>query len=184
MQMRSDWSSSWRITYLNTSTWDSWFCLKNSEHELYLLYHTYLKQKDGSRVIYSIQFGSALKTVFVHQAWHSYLNPWTSEGGEQGGLGLLDFENFSKKGCFHGFEREKTNFTTFSPLEKFKKNPLVPPLENILSTPIPESLESSLCGPQSPPERLAASSGTYSVMGVGKDFFPGSRFFGFSRGRQ
>ena len=119
MQMKSDWSSSWRIKYLNTSTWESWFCLKNSEHELYLLYDTYLKQKDGSRVIYGVQVGSTLKTMFVRQGWHSYLNPWTSEGGSWGRLGPQDFENFSKKGCFHGFKREKTNFTTFCPLEKF-----------------------------------------------------------------
>ena len=51
---------------------------------------------------------------------------WTSEGG-RGGLAPLDFENISKKGCFLSFELEKPNFTTFGPLEKLWKNPLVPP---------------------------------------------------------
>jgi len=31
----------------------------------------------------------------------------------------LQFVNFSKKGCFLGFEWEKTNFTNFGPVEKF-----------------------------------------------------------------
>ena len=47
------------------------------------------------------------------------------------GKNPLDFENFSKKGCFLSFEWEKSNFITFSPpLEKVLKNPLiVPPRE-------------------------------------------------------
>ena len=54
-----------------------------------------------------------------------------------GGTSRLDFENFSKNDCFLSFESEKTNFTTFSPsLESFWKNPPVPPLEKILSTPM------------------------------------------------
>jgi len=36
-----------------------------------------------------------------------------------------DFENVSKKGYFKSFEREKSNFTTFAPLEKLWKNFLV-----------------------------------------------------------
>jgi len=53
-------------------------------------------------------------------------------GVERWGRGRpLDFENFSKKGCFRSFEWEKTNFTTFAPpLEKFGKIPWWPPLEN------------------------------------------------------
>jgi len=40
--------------------------------------------------------------------------------GARRGLDPLDFENFSKKGCFLNFEWEKTNSTTFdTPLEKF-----------------------------------------------------------------
>jgi len=47
----------------------------------------------------------------------------------------MDFEISIKKGCFLSFEWEKSNFTTFgSPMEKFRKNPLVPPLEKILPT--------------------------------------------------
>jgi len=57
----------------------------------------------------------------------------------------LDFEKFSKKGCFLDFECEKTNFTTFGPtLEKFWKNPLVlPPPGKILPTPMPISIPHS-----------------------------------------
>ena len=48
--------------------------------------------------------------------------------GRQGGLGPLDFENFTKKGCFLSFEWEKTNFTTFGPPWKnFGKIPWCPP---------------------------------------------------------
>jgi len=51
-------------------------------------------------------------------------------GGAGGPRRPLDFEIYiAKKGCFLSFEWEKTNFTTFVPLEKFWKNPLVPPLE-------------------------------------------------------
>jgi len=46
----------------------------------------------------------------------------------------------AKQGCFLNFEWEKTNFTTFGPLEKFWKNPLVLPLEKILLTPITVSV--------------------------------------------
>jgi len=38
---------------------------------------------------------------------------WASERGCRGSLDPLDFENFSKKGCFLSFEWEKTNFTSF-----------------------------------------------------------------------
>ena len=47
---------------------------------------------------------------------------------------ILQYEG--KKGCFFSFEWEKTNFTTFAPLEKFLKNLLVAPLEKILPTPM------------------------------------------------
>jgi len=47
----------------------------------------------------------------------------------------------AKKGCFLGFEWEKTNFATFGPpLEKFWKNRLVAPPAKILSTPMPAAL--------------------------------------------
>jgi len=46
------------------------------------------------------------------------------------GLGPLDLKISTKKGCFLSLEWEKTNFTTSGyPLEKFWKNPLVPPLK-------------------------------------------------------
>jgi len=49
----------------------------------------------------------------------------------------LDLEIFSTKCYLRSFEWEKSSFTTFGlPLEKFKKNPLVPPLENIRPTPM------------------------------------------------
>jgi len=39
-------------------------------------------------------------------------------------LAPLDFENFSKKGYFLGFEWAKSSLTTFGPpLEEFWKNP-------------------------------------------------------------
>ena len=49
--------------------------------------------------------------------------------GRQGGPTLLlDFENFSKKGCFIDFEWEKTNITTFDPAGKIlEKSPSGPP---------------------------------------------------------
>jgi len=51
-------------------------------------------------------------------------------GRGQGGQGPpLDFENFSKKVCFLSFEWKKQITTFGPPLEKFWKNPLVPPLE-------------------------------------------------------
>ena len=37
------------------------------------------------------------------------------------------FKIAAKKGCFLGFERENANLTTFGPLEKFWKSPLVAP---------------------------------------------------------
>jgi len=49
-------------------------------------------------------------------------------GGSEGALAPPEFENFSKKGCFLSFKREKSNFTLFGPpLETFWKNPLVLP---------------------------------------------------------
>jgi len=47
-------------------------------------------------------------------------------------LWILKFS--AKRGCFLSFEWEKSYFTTFGPLENFRKNPLVPPLEIILPT--------------------------------------------------
>ena len=37
------------------------------------------------------------------------------------------FKCLAKKGCFLSFEWEKSNFTTFGPLDKFRKSPLVAP---------------------------------------------------------
>jgi len=49
-------------------------------------------------------------------------------GGGQGALAPLDFENFSKKGCFLNFECEKPKFTTFGPPGKIlEKSPGAPP---------------------------------------------------------
>jgi len=50
------------------------------------------------------------------------------------GQGLSDFKNFTKKGCFLSFQREKTNFTPSSPLQKYWKISLVPPLEKMMSS--------------------------------------------------
>ena len=69
-----------------------------------------------------------------------------SAKGEQGGQGpLLDFEIFSKKGCFLSFEWEKTNFTSFSlSLEKFWKNHPVPPSpEKIFPAPMPAAMDNA-----------------------------------------
>jgi len=50
-------------------------------------------------------------------------------GRRKGGLGTLDFEIFSKKGCL-SLEWEKTNSTTFGPPRKtFEKIPLAAPPE-------------------------------------------------------
>jgi len=49
---------------------------------------------------------------------------WASEGG-------LDFENFTKKGCFLSCEWEKSNFTTLAPPGKIlEKSPGGPPWKN------------------------------------------------------
>ena len=56
---------------------------------------------------------------------------WALERGEAGGASPLDFESFSKKGCFLVFEWEKTNFTTFGPPWKIlEKPPSAPPWKN------------------------------------------------------
>ena len=80
---------------------------------VYLLYHTDLKQEDGLRVICSIPFGSTLKTMFARQAWHSYLNPWASEGGSRGGLGSPGFSKFQQKRLFSWFWEGKNKFHHF-----------------------------------------------------------------------
>ena len=41
-----------------------------------------------------------------------YFGPWASKGWDKVSL---DFEIFSKKGCFLSFAGEKSNFTTFGP---------------------------------------------------------------------
>ena len=52
-----------------------------------------------------------------------------SERGFRKALPPLDFENLRTKCCFLSSKWEKTNFTTFEPLEKIWKNSLVPPLD-------------------------------------------------------
>jgi len=47
-------------------------------------------------------------------------------GGKREALAPLDFENFSKKGCFLSFEWEKQISPHLAPLEKFWKNPQWP----------------------------------------------------------
>ena len=71
----------------------------------------------------------AVRTVY--QEW----KPWALEGGA---LALLDFEIFSKKGCFPDFEWEKTNYTTFGlPGKIFENLPSAPPpLEKMFPTPL------------------------------------------------
>jgi len=54
--------------------------------------------------------------------------------GGRGAKAPLDFEIFCKKGCFLGFQWEKTNFTTFAP--PFEKFPSDLPLEKNLPTPM------------------------------------------------
>jgi len=62
----------------------------------------------------------------------SFSDCWPCNHGHrkrvEGGLSPLDFENFSKNGCLHSFQREKNKYHHFwPPLEKIYKNPLVPP---------------------------------------------------------
>jgi len=65
------------------------------------------------------------------------VHAWASEGGAGEGLSPPDFEIPSKKGCFLSFEWEKSNFTTFDPLEKCrKKSPSAPLLEKVLPMPM------------------------------------------------
>ena len=60
--------------------------------------------------------------------------PWVSERGVWPHW-ILKFS--AKKGCFLGFEGEKSKFTTFgSPWMKFGKTLSTPPLEKILPTPM------------------------------------------------
>jgi len=64
------------------------------------------------------------------------LHPWASEGGRRG-LGSLQFGNFSKKRLFSLLRVAKTKFHQFwSPPSQFWKNPLEPPLEKIIPTPM------------------------------------------------
>jgi len=46
----------------------------------------------------------------------------------KGGLGPLDFENFSKNSCFRSFEWEKANHHFWPPYKNLGKIPLWPPL--------------------------------------------------------
>ena len=77
--------------------------------------------------------------------------PRASEGVAEGGFGPHWILKFSaKKGCFLGLSGKKIS-PLLVLLEKFKKNPLVAPLEKILPTPIPVSSDLtsrwSMCDP-------------------------------------
>jgi len=59
------------------------------------------------------------------------------KGGRRGAKAPLEFEIFTKKVFFLSFGWEKNKFHHFwPPLQKFCKNPLVPPWEKILPTPM------------------------------------------------
>ena len=60
--------------------------------------------------------------------------PWASEKGAGGPKPPWILKSFAKKGCFLGFQWEKTNFTTFAP--PFEKFPSDLPLEKNLPTPM------------------------------------------------
>jgi len=59
-------------------------------------------------------FRTVLKRLKLHQFLNGvarifpYTQAWVSEVGQE-------FENFSKKGCFFGFEWQTANYTTFAP---------------------------------------------------------------------
>jgi len=78
--------------------------------------------------------------IFVSEGWVlERILPMGVGRGAAVALALPWILKFSaKEGCFLSFEWEKSNFTTFGhPLEKFRKNPLLPsPLEKILPTPM------------------------------------------------
>jgi len=59
-----------------------------------------------------------------------YLDAWALEGEGRRALPFLDFENFSKKGCFLSLEQEQPNFIAFAlfPLERCRKIPWWPSL--------------------------------------------------------
>jgi len=64
----------------------------------------------------------------------------------------MDLGNFRKKGCFLSFEWEKTNFTTFAPLEKpLGESTSGPSLEKILPTPMNKGVRKGGVGVKIPP---------------------------------
>jgi len=72
-----------------------------------------------SRVDFGSKFLSEIYT-FLSKSENREADEHGRRKGEAGGdLALpLDFEIFSKKGCFLSFEWEKSNFTTFGPALK------------------------------------------------------------------
>jgi len=72
------------------------------------------------------------------------LEPWASEGG--GGPCPLDFEMYSKKGCFLSFEWEK-NFTIFRPPGKILEKSLSgsPPGKNPFDTHVWNNNRTRIC---------------------------------------
>ena len=58
-------------------------------------------------------------TAFAELGRNLVINVNSTMDVGKGGKGPLDFEDFTKKACFLGFDREKTNFTTFGPPRKF-----------------------------------------------------------------
>jgi len=86
---------------------------------------------------YSSSFTNPIRGTMLHIISKSNQPIWASEAG---GQCPLDFEILANKGCFISFEWEKTNFTTFDPLEKFWKYPLVLPLEKSFRRPCNQSM--------------------------------------------
>ena len=67
-------------------------------------------------------------TFFPAVPWEPFIKSESHGRWKGGTLALLDFEIFSKKGCFPDFEWEKTNYTTFGlPGKIFENLPSAPP---------------------------------------------------------
>jgi len=76
-----------------------------------------------------------LDQLFNHAAW-TFSDPqaWVPEGGQ-------GFEHFSKKGYFLSVECARNQISPLlDALEKLLENPLVPPMEKILPTPMHTSM--------------------------------------------
>jgi len=60
----------------------------------------------------------SISDVQTYESLYSEASAMGVGTGDRGALSPLDFENFSKKGCFLSVECEKTNFSTFGPPKK------------------------------------------------------------------